>query len=103
MYGWQKRAENECKEYYGQFDYEKKMRERLEHFQSWSNGCEYSEINNAEFAPEICNEYVTVYMETPGNNTGKIAISEIIDLTQHFCHWLFANKLTCSKLSMVRS
>jgi hypothetical protein len=89
MYGWQKRAENECKEFYGQFDYEKKMREKLEHFQSWSHGCEFTEINNAEFAPEICNEYVTVYMETPGNNQGKIQISEVIDLTQHFCHWLF--------------
>lgn len=89
MYGWQKRAENECKEFYGQFDYEKKMREKLESFQVWSNGCEYTEINNAEFAPEICNEYVTVYMESPGNNVGKIQISEVIDLTQHFCHWLF--------------
>ena len=32
LYGWQKRAENECKDYYGQFDYEKKMREKLEQF-----------------------------------------------------------------------
>lgn len=103
MYGWQKRAENECKEYYGQYEYEKKMQERLNHFQTWSEGQEFTAINNAEFAPEICNEYVTVYMETPGNNLGKIAISELIDLTQHFCHWMFQHRLTCSKLSMVRN
>lgn len=42
---------------------------------------EFTDINNAEFAPEICNEFVTVYMEMPKNNAGKIGVSEIIDLT----------------------
>ena len=72
-------------------------------FSRMANGVDYTEMNNAEFAPEICNEFVTVYMETPGSNQGKISTSEIIDLTQHLCHWLFLNRLTCSKLSMVRS
>lgn len=102
QYGWQKRAENECKEYYGQFEYEKVMRAKLSEFQDWSAGMDFSTGNNAEFAPEICNEFVTVYLETPGHNLGQLPISEVIDLTQHLSHWLFQHKLTCSKLSMVR-
>ena len=65
------------------------MRDRLEHYKQWCNQAEYTEVNNAEFAPEICNEYVTVYMDSSGNNCGNIPISEIIDLTQHLCHWMF--------------
>lgn len=42
---------------------------------------EYSSINNAEFAPEICNEFVTVYLDEDHNNRGNISRNEIIDLT----------------------
>lgn len=62
---------------------------------------EYTAINNCEYGPEICNEFVTVYLDDEINNPGRLARSEIIDLTQHLCNWLFQNRLTCSKLSMV--
>lgn len=46
--------------------------------------------NNAENAPEICNEFVTVFME---NKKGSFDISkpDQIDLTINLCHWLFEN------------
>ena len=34
QYGWQKRAEHECKEFYGKYDYEKKLKERCDKFES---------------------------------------------------------------------
>ena len=63
----------------------------------------FSSINNCDFAPEVCNEFVTIYLDEPGHNKGEILRSEIIDLCQHFCHWLFTNKLTCSRLSIMGS
>ena len=56
--------------------------------------------NNAEHAPEICNEFVTVFME---NKRGQYEISkpDQIDLTINLCHWLFENQFTCSKLTMI--
>jgi len=57
-------------------------------------------VNTAEHAPEICNEFVTIYME---KNKSKFEIikCEQIDLTINMCHWLFENQYTCSKLTMI--
>ena len=101
IYGWQKRAENEVKEYYGQFDYDRKLKEKLESFDQMKVLNEYTAVNNGEFAPEIANEFVTVFYDETIN--GHLTRPEVIDLTQHLCSWLFAQKLTCSKLSMVSS
>ena len=81
IYGWQKRAENECKEFYGQFDYERKLRDRLNSFDQMRATTTYCQVNNCEFAPEICNEFVTIYLDEPQRNAGKLGRSEIIDLT----------------------
>lgn len=43
--------------------YETKIKERLESYNSIKQFHEYTDINNAEFAPEICNEFVTIYMD----------------------------------------
>jgi hypothetical protein len=61
---------------------------------------QYCLTNNAEHAPEICNEFVTVFME---NKRGQCEISkpDQIDLTINLCHWLFENQFTCSKLTMI--
>jgi hypothetical protein len=45
-------------------------------------------VNNAEHAPEICNEFVTVYMEYK-KNIFDIPKHDQIDLTINLCHWLF--------------
>ena len=57
-------------------------------------------VNNAEHAPEICNEFVTVYMEYK-KNLIDIPKHDQIDLTINLCHWLFECQFTCSKLTMV--
>jgi len=101
IYGWHKRAEHECKEYYGQYDYEMKLKERLDSYNELALTTTYCAVNNCEFAPEVCNEFVTIYLEEPGRNAAGLQRSELIDLTQHLCHWMFQNRLTCSKLTMV--
>lgn len=60
----------------------------------------FTSMNNAEHAPEICNEFVTVYMEQ-NRNVYEITKPDQIDLTINLCHWLFENQFTCSKLSMI--
>lgn len=64
---------------------------------------EYTAIKNAETVPEICNEFVTDYLE---NNyyfgiTSERDRNEIIELIQHFCTWLYLNGFTQSRLSLV--
>ena len=44
--------------------------------------------SNAEHAPEICNELVTVYMEYK-KSIFEIPKHDQIDLTINLCHWLF--------------
>ena len=71
--GWKKRKENETDpEAQKEIDEEKS----------------FCANNSAEHAPEICNEFVTVYME---KHKGKIEIVKCdqIDLTINLCHWLF--------------
>lgn len=46
--------------------------------------------NTAEHAPEICNEFVTVYMEDH-RSVFSIDRVDCIDLTINLCHWLFEN------------
>uniref|UniRef100_A0A7S3FW29 Uncharacterized protein n=1 Tax=Strombidium rassoulzadegani TaxID=1082188 RepID=A0A7S3FW29_9SPIT len=57
-------------------------------------------VNNAEHAPEICNEFVTVYMEYK-KTIFDIPKHDQIDLTINLCHWLFECQFTCSKLTMI--
>jgi hypothetical protein len=57
--------------------------------------------NTAEHAPEICNEFVTVYMED-NRSISNIDRTDSIDLTINLCHWLFENQFTCSKLTMIQ-
>lgn len=61
---------------------------------------EFCSINNAEVVPEICNEFVTIYLEGTKEGIG-INREDAIDYTRNLCHWLFINGHTCSKLSMI--
>ena len=83
--GWKKRKENETDA------------EQLKDIDEEKSFCAN---NSAEHAPEICNEFVTVYME---KHKGKIEIVKCdqIDLTINLCHWLFEKQFTCSKLTMI--
>ena len=61
---------------------------------------EFCVINNAEVAPEICNEFITIFLDARKETVGIDRI-DAVDYTRHFCHWLFINGHTCSKLSMI--
>jgi len=78
------------------------VREKVEAYKEEFKGgsLEFTSVNNGEYAPEVCNEFISLYCEE--NTRGGLSRAELIDLTQHFCWWLFNNKLTCSKLSMAR-
>jgi len=51
---------------------------------------EFCITNSAEHAPEICNDFVTIYMEKYRNQV-EISKPDQIDLTINLCHWLFEN------------
>ena len=60
---------------------------------------EFCLTNSADCAPEICNEFVTIYMDQ-NRKLMEISKPDQIDLTINLCHWLFENQFTYSKLSM---
>ncbi len=67
-----------------------------------SEGQEYTQVTNAEDVPDISNDFITEFLD-PDTNTFDISKEEAIDLTQNFCHWLYENNFTCSKLSLISS
>eukprot|EP00347_Sterkiella_histriomuscorum_P007733 403347763 len=97
-YGWQKLAESQCREA-KQTTEERNINARLATFGDIISNHEYCSINNAEVAPEICNEFVTIFLESK-KDCGLEKL-ECIDYTRNFCHWLFISGHTCSKLSLI--
>jgi hypothetical protein len=61
---------------------------------------EFTEIYNSEDVPDISNEFITEFID-PDQKIFNIGKDEAIDLTQNFCHWLYENNFTCSKLSLI--
>ena len=51
---------------------------------------EFCCVNSAELAPDICNEFVTIYMDQ-NRKLMEISKPDQIDLTINLCHWLFEN------------
>lgn len=60
---------------------------------------EFCVHNNGEYAPEVCNEFVTLYWEQ--HKHIDLTRDDAIDLTRNLCHWLFVNGFTCSKLTII--
>lgn len=87
--GWTKKMESE--------DIKLEENQAFKHDMETKAFCIY---NNAEHAPEICNEFVTVFMENKRQHC-EISKPDQIDLTINLCHWLFENQFTCSKLTMI--
>ena len=51
---------------------------------------EFCCVNSAELAPDICNEFVTIYMDLDQNRSlMEISKHDKIDLTINLCNWLF--------------
>ena len=63
------------------------------------NKNKYTEIYCAETIPDICNDFCVDFMEQH-NNFG-LKISELVEIVQHFCYWLFINKYTLSQLTLL--
>lgn len=78
------------------------IQSRLERHKDLMELHEFTVIKNGEVGPEVCNEFVTVFMANKKESEkGELERNETIDLTRHFCHWLFINGHTCSKLSLI--
>ena len=98
QYGWQKRAEFKCRKYRGEPDFDKKVKYFFDKSIDIRKSTSYCEVHNSEFAPDMCNEFVTIYLDESVNNPGKLCRDSLMDLTHHFCHWLFINRLTCYRV-----
>jgi hypothetical protein len=60
---------------------------------------EFTTINKAETVPDMCNDFITDFMEN--NDYFGLEISELIEIIQHFCFWLYENKQTTSRLTLL--
>ena len=63
------------------------------------NKKEYTQLFSAEGIPEICNDFFLDFME-PKEYFG-LNNNELIQLTQHFCFWLYSNKYSHSYLTLI--
>jgi hypothetical protein len=111
-YGWEKKAENdEVLNNSGNGEElettmitpaSDNILEKAKELRTKAKGSEFSVINNSEHAPEICNEFVTVFLQERSKDI-SLSKNESIDLTRNICHWLFTESYTCSKVSMIKS
>lgn len=62
-------------------------------------GEEFCTKCNADNVPDMCNEFITDFME--GFDYFGLDTMELIEIIQHLCNWLYENKFTTSKLSLV--
>ena len=58
----------------------------------------FVKLNNAEHVPEACNDFIRIYLPRVYPN---IEQNIAIDLTYHFCDWLYRRKYTHSKISRI--
>lgn len=58
---------------------------------------DFCTANSAEYMPEICNEFVTIFLE---QREEYIDRGDAIDLTMNFCSWLYKKGHSCIKLSL---
>lgn len=59
---------------------------------------DFSSTNSPDDVPDKCNEFITEFMEN--NNYFELDSNEIIEIIQHFCHWLYEKGFTQSVLSL---
>lgn len=64
---------------------------------------EYTKRNSAEDVPDLSNEFINEFLEPEKSEVFGFSKDEAIDLTQNFCHWMYENNFTCSKLSLINN
>lgn len=77
------------------------VQDRARTLQEQSNNLEFSVVNNSEHAPEVCNEFVTIYYMENSKTMG-INKEDCIDFTRNLCHWLFEECFTASRISLIK-
>lgn len=55
--------------------------------------------DSSEFIPEKMNEFLSDFMED--NSFFGLDLNEVISLIQHLCNWLWVNRLTTLRLSLI--
>ncbi len=60
---------------------------------------EFTTRDGADTVPDLCNEFITEFMDA--NDNFNLDSNEIIELIQHFCYWLYENKYTTSRLTLL--
>ena len=65
-----------------------------------NDNTEYTSVNSAEDVPDLSNEFINDFLDTDKNLFG-FNKEDSIDLTQNFCHWMYENNFTSSKLSLI--
>lgn len=58
--------------------------------------CVYTQLFNAETVPDICNDFCSDYL--PMYNNFEMDFNELLEVIQHFCFFLYKEKLTQSHL-----
>ena len=62
---------------------------------------EYSRVNNAEFAPEVSNEFAVLFL--PEHSSSGLQSNEGINLLINLAEWMFENGYTCTKISLIKT
>ena len=60
---------------------------------------EFTTVANADFAPLVCNEFVSEYIEKD-HGSCQLDRADAIDLTRNFCNWLSRHDLTCAVIQL---
>jgi len=61
---------------------------------------EYSAVNNAEFLPEVANEFILLFL--PENSMPGLDSKECTNLVINMTEWMFTNGFTCTKVSILK-
>lgn len=60
---------------------------------------EFTTANSAEAVPDTCNDFITEFMDQHGYF--GLNTVELIEIIQHFSNWLYENKFTVSRLTLL--
>lgn len=64
-----------------------------------NKGGKFTQTESPENVPDMCNDFVSEFMER--QDYFGLDISELIEVIQHCCHWLWENHYTSSRLTLV--
>ena len=62
---------------------------------------EFTTYGNSETVPDLCNEFITDFMEI--NDYFGLDTNELIEIIQHLCYWLYMKSFTASRLTLLNN